>query len=127
MAGGAFPLGVDIGTTFTAAALWRAGRVETVPVGNRSNLVPSLLFRRDDGTFLVGEAAVRRGIADPTREAREFKRRMGDDTPIWMGDQGFLAHELMGPLLRWVVDTVAEREGGRPSPVVLTCPAEWED
>jgi molecular chaperone DnaK (HSP70) len=29
---GAFSLGVDIGTTFTAAALWRAGRVETVPL-----------------------------------------------------------------------------------------------
>lgn len=127
MQGGAFPLGVDIGTTFTAAALWRAGRVETVPLGNRSNLVPSLLFLRDDGTFLVGEAAVRRGIADPTREAREFKRRMGDDIPVRLGEQGFPAHELMGHLLRWVVDTAAEREGGRPSHVVLTCPAEWED
>ena len=124
---GAFPLGVDIGTTFTAAALWRAGRVETVPLGNRSNLVPSLLFLRDDGTFLVGEAAVRRGITDPTPEAREFMRQMGDDIPIRLGGQGFHAHELMGHLLRWVVDTVAKREGGRPSHVVLTCPAKWED
>lgn len=127
MEGGAFPLGVDIGTTFTAAALWRAGRVETVPLGNRSNLVPSSLFLRDDGTFLVGEAAVRRGITDPTREAREFTRRMGDDILVRLGDRGFLAHELMGHLLRWVVNTVAEREGGRPSHVVLTCPATWED
>lgn len=126
VAGGAFPLGVDIGTTFTAAALWRAGRVETVPLGER-NLVPSSLFLRDDGTFLVGAAAGRRGITDPTREARELTRRMGDDIPILLGDQSFLAHELMGHLLRWVVDTVAEREGGRPSHVVLTYPANWED
>jgi molecular chaperone DnaK len=132
-----FSLGVDIGTTYTAAALWRNQTVNTAPLsvpssaplGNHSNAVPSVLFLRDDGTLLVGDAATRRAIAEPGRAAREFKRRMGDDVPIRLDGQSvhgsFHAHELTGHLLRWVVDTVSEREGERPGHVVLTHPAEW--
>src|SRR5437667_285300 len=53
----AFSLGVDIGSTYTAASIWRDGSVQSVPLGNRSNAVPSVLFLRDDGVLLVGEAA----------------------------------------------------------------------
>jgi actin-like ATPase involved in cell morphogenesis len=123
----AFSLGVDVGTTYTAAALWRDGAVNTASLGNRSNSIPSVLFHREDGTLLVGEAASRRGVTEPEREAREFKRRMGDDVPILLGGQPFRAHELTGNLLRWVVEAVAEREGEKPAHVVLTCPAEWGD
>jgi molecular chaperone DnaK len=120
-----YPLGVDIGTTYTAAALWREGRVQTVPLGNRSNAVPSVLFLREDGGFLVGEAASRRGIITPDRQAREFKRRMGDDVPILIGGRGFTAHQLTGEVLRWVLGRVAEVQGGLPQHVVLTHPAAW--
>ncbi len=123
----AFSLGVDIGTTYTAAGLWRDGTVNSVPLGNRSHAVPSVLFLRDDGVLLVGEAASRRAVTEPSREARDFKRRMGDEVPIRMGDKSFRANELTGHLLRWVIDTASEREGGRPDHVVLTCPAEWGD
>src|SRR5436305_14998540 len=99
-----FSLGVDIGSTYTAAAVWRDGRVQTVPLGNRANAVPSVLFLRDDGTLLVGEAAVRRGTTEPDRQAREFKRRMGDEVPILLGGQGFSAHQLIGRMPRSVGD-----------------------
>lgn len=122
-----YPLGVDVGTTYTAAALWRDGRVQTAPLGNRANAVPSVAYLREDGTLLVGEAASRRGIAEPDRAAREFKRRMGDDVPILLGGRGFAAHELTGHVLRWVVEKVSELQGGPPSHIVLTYPAEWGD
>lgn len=120
-----YPLGVDIGTTYTAAALWLDGRVQTVALGNRANAVPSVVFLREDGTMLIGEAAVPRGIVEPDRQAREFKRRMGDDVPLQLGGRGFTAHELTGRILRWTVDKVSELQDGPPSHVVLTHPAEW--
>nr|WP_052478804.1 Hsp70 family protein [Kibdelosporangium sp. MJ126-NF4]CEL20663.1 Chaperone protein DnaK [Kibdelosporangium sp. MJ126-NF4] len=120
-----YPLGVDVGTTYTAAALWREGRVQTVPMGNRANAVPSVLFLRDDGTFLVGDAASRRGITDPDKMAREFKRRMGDDVPILVGGRGFTAHQLTGEVMKWSLARVAELQGGPPNHVVLTHPAAW--
>jgi molecular chaperone DnaK len=122
-----YPLGVDIGTTYTAAALWREGRVQTVPLGNRANAVPSVLFLREDSTFLVGEAASRRGITNPDRQAREFKRRMGDDVPILVGGRGYTAHQLTGEVLKWSLARVAELQGGPPQQVVLTHPASWGD
>jgi molecular chaperone DnaK len=124
----AYSLGVDIGSTYTAAAIWRDGSVQTVPLGNRANAVPSVLFLRDDGVLLVGEAAVRRAVIEPDRQARDFKRRMGDEVPLLLGDDTrMLAHELTGHLLRWVIDRVTEREGERPAHLVLTHPAEWGD
>src|SRR5947199_1143186 len=116
-----FSLGVDIGSTYTAAAVWRDGSVQSVPLGNRANAVPSVLFLREDGTLLVGEAASRRAVTEPGREARDFKRRMGDEVPILLGDKAFQAQELTGHLLRWVVETVSSAEGGPPDHIVLTC------
>src|SRR6059058_5366409 len=90
----AFSLGVDVGTTYTGAAVWRDGAVHSAPLGNRSHAVPSVLFLRDDGTLLVGEAASRRAVTEPGREARDFKRRMGDEVPILLADKAFKAQEL---------------------------------
>src|SRR5256885_14691498 len=76
-----FSLGVDIGSTYTAAALWRDGSVQSVPLGNRANAVPSVLFLREDGTLLVGEAASRRAAVEPDRQARGLQRRGGGEGP----------------------------------------------
>ncbi|RSM35345.1 hypothetical protein DMA12_44665 [Amycolatopsis balhimycina DSM 5908] len=122
-----YPLGIDVGTTYTAAALWHDGRAQTVPLGDRANAVPSVLFLREDGAVLVGEAAARRGVLEPDRMAREFKRRMGDDVPVLVGGRRFPVHELTGRVLRTVVERVSEQRGGPPGHVVLTHPAEWGD
>jgi actin-like ATPase involved in cell morphogenesis/regulation of enolase protein 1 (concanavalin A-like superfamily) len=122
---GVYGVGIDIGTTHTAAALWQHGRAMSVPLGGRSHSVPSVLYLREDGTMLVGEAAVQRGIVDTERVVREFKRRFGDTVPIMLGDRQFTAEDLTGQLLRWVLQMVAEREGQPPAHVTLTHPAIW--
>ena len=57
-----YALGVDLGTTYTAAAIYRDGRTETVTLGTRSLMIPSVVFLKEDGEFLTGEAAERRGV-----------------------------------------------------------------
>jgi molecular chaperone DnaK len=118
-------LGVDLGTTFTAAAVWRDGRVEITNLGNRAATIPSVLLLRDDRSMLVGEAAERRAAVEPHRVAREFKRRFGDPTPIVIGGTPYSADALTARLLRWVVDKVAESEGSAPAGVAVTYPANW--
>ena len=75
--------------------------------------------------MITGEAAVRRSLTDPGRTAREFKRRLGDPTPILLGTSPFAAVDLMTALLRDVLASVGEREGGPPLAVALTHPANW--
>ncbi|HEY8544936.1 MAG TPA: Hsp70 family protein [Acidimicrobiales bacterium] len=118
-------LGIDLGTTYTAAAVWRDGRVEIANLGTRAPVVPSVVLLRDDGTILTGEAAERRAVTEPQRVAREFKRRVGDPTPIIVGGTPYSADSLTARLLRAVVDIVVEREGEDPSGVVVSHPANW--
>ena len=82
-------LGIDLGTTYTAAALCRPvmGELETqvVRLGSRSPAMPSVLFLAGDGSLAVGEAAERYALTDPDRVVREFKRRIGDEIPLLVG------------------------------------------
>ena len=122
-----YQLGVDLGTTYTAAAVIRDGRAEVSTLGTRTLEIPSVVLLRDDGELLIGEAAERRSQTEPDRFVREFKRRMGDPTPILLGGSPFSAHALTARLLRGVVKVIADREGGPPDHIVVTCPANWGD
>jgi len=118
-------LAIDLGTTFTAAAVSRNGRVEMVSLGLHTSAIPSLVFMRDDEEMLVGEPAARRGVTEPARLAREFKRRMGDTAPIMLGTTPYSAERLTAALLRHVIDAVSKQEGGPPDRVAITYPANW--
>jgi molecular chaperone DnaK len=121
----AYHLGVDLGTTFTAAAASSGGAPSMVGLGNRALQIPSVLYLHPDGSVLVGEAAELRSGSDPARSVREFKRRIGDPVPILVGGRPFSAQALSARLLRWVVDKSTEQLGEPPLDVTLTYPANW--
>jgi actin-like ATPase involved in cell morphogenesis len=119
---------VDVGTSRTAAATARSTVngivVSPFGLGRQTDSAPSAIFA-GDGELLFGEAAERRGIAQPERLVREFKRRVGDDVPIIAGDQRFAPEDLYARMVAWVVEAVAEREGARPSGISVTVPVAW--
>ena len=123
----AYSLGVDLGTTYTAAAVARGTTAEPLPLGTDSVQAPSVVLMREDGEVLVGDAAERRAVTEPTRAAREFKRRLGDPVPIVIGDAAHPVESLMAHQLRDVVRRATEQEGEAPSIVVLTHPANYSD
>jgi actin-like ATPase involved in cell morphogenesis len=118
-------LGIDVGTTFTAAALWRDGVVESATLGNTATVMPSVALLREDGELLLGDAAERRAASEPERVGREFKRRVGDSVPVMLGGTPFSADALQARVVRWVVDAVSREEGAAPAHVVVTHPANW--
>lgn len=125
-----YALAVDVGTSFTAAAVVRfhqgpSAVPECLPLGARGASVPSVVYFPEEGTVLVGEAAERRGLDSPERVAREFKRRIGDDVPIILGTLALQPEDVFATVARWVADRAAEREGGPASAVFLTHPAAW--
>ena len=119
-----YVLGVDLGTTYSAAAVGVDGRVEIFQLGIRQAAIPSVVAVRDDGTVLVGEPADRHG-GDPSRLAREFKRRLGDTTPLLLGGAPYGAETLTARLLEWIVERVRAERGERESLVVVTHPAGY--
>ncbi|HEY3142310.1 MAG TPA: hsp70 family protein [Acidimicrobiales bacterium] len=120
-----YALGMDLGTSYTAAAVARSGRAEVVALGYRATSVPTVVFLGDDGHFLIGDAAERRAATSPDRVAREFKRRVGDTTPLFLGGTPLAVDRCLAEVLRWVVATVSETEGVAPAAVTVTHPANW--
>lgn len=120
-----YSLGVDLGTTFVAAAIARASGTEMVALSGQSIVAPALVYLREDEVLVTGEAARRRALSAPDRVGREFKRRLGDPTPIILGGEPFAVTTLLGALLRDVLREVTELEGAGPERVALTHPANW--
>lgn len=124
-------LGIDIGTSVTAASLCRVsdGVVapqESVSLGAGSTTAPSAVFLGEDGLVLVGDAAHRRAATAPDRVLRGCTRRVGDPVAMMVGDDDITGEEVYAVIARWAVDTVTEREGCAPDSVVLTHPPEWK-
>jgi YVTN family beta-propeller protein len=120
-----YDLGVDLGTTFVAAAIWRAGRAEMCTLGNQTVVSPAVVYLNEASRLVFGEAAERRGLSHPDRVERAFKRRLGDPTPVVLGGMPHQVTALMAAQLRDVLDTVTRVEGSPPDRVALTFPANW--
>ncbi|MEY2465027.1 MAG: hypothetical protein QOH64_3165, partial [Acidimicrobiaceae bacterium] len=120
-----YALGIDLGTTYSAAAVHRDGQAQIVSLGTRSAAIPSVVYLNDDHTVVTGEAADRRGVTRADRVARGFKRRLGDTTPILLGGAPHSAESLMAKMLRAIADKVAELEGGPAEHVAISHPANW--
>ena len=76
-----YQLGIDLGTTYTAAAVCRSDDrrwvdPEVVTLGTRNATVPSVMFLAPDGSVVVGEAAEHPcdGLEHPRPDAREQGR-----------------------------------------------------
>jgi YVTN family beta-propeller protein len=120
-----YHLGVDLGTTFVAAALATESRVEMFTLGDRTVVTPAVVYLREDGALVCGDAAARRTVSSPDRIGREFKRRLGDPTPVMLAGAPYAVTALLGGLLHEVLARVTEAEGAKPESVVLTHPANW--
>ena len=124
----AYALGIDVGTTFTSAAIVRDdGTMELIKLGGRAASMPSVVLAREDGELLFGDAAESASRIDPSRVAREFKRRLGDPTPLVLGGTPYSAQVLTSLLLAHVYREVLRRmDASRPA-VVVTHPASYSE
>jgi len=121
----AYVLGIDLGTSYSAAAIDGDGKTEIFQLGSRAAVIPSIVVLRADGEVLTGEAAERRAQTEPSRTAREFKRRLGDPTPLILGGTPYGAESITGLLLKAIVERVVEQRGEAPSLVAITHPASY--
>ena len=71
-------VGIDLGTTYSAVAtLDDRGQPVTLPNRDGDMLTPSAVLLLDDGSAVVGQAAVDVAQEQPDRVATIIKRRMG--------------------------------------------------
>jgi molecular chaperone DnaK len=79
-------LGLDLGTTNSAAAVIIGGKPTIIPsaegVTVAGKIFPSIVAFTRDGQLLVGEPARRQAITNPEGTIREIKRKMGTDHTV---------------------------------------------
>lgn len=121
-----YSVGIDLGTSFVAAAVARDGGLDMVHLGGQATIIPSVTFLDTGGTLRTGEPADRLGLDAPHRTAREFKRRLGDPTPLVLAGVPHSPTALMAALLRDVLAGVRHDQADEPPQrIVLTHPAVW--
>lgn len=121
-----YGVGIDVGTTYTAAAVFRDRQVRSVTLGQNGDAMATTVYLTETGDFVVGDVARRRLTDDPAGGAREFKRRLGDSTPLVLNGSPYSADRLMGVVVRHVIRVVTDMEGEPPSQVVVTHPSNWQ-
>ena len=124
-------IGIDLGTSNSAAAVLRGGRPIIIPSAEGITLggkaFPSYVALTADGQILVGEPARRQATVNPDGTASAFKRLMGRREKVRLRDREFSPEELSGFLLR-KIRTDAEAFLGEPvNRAVVTVPAYFDD
>src|SRR6186997_2208503 len=116
-------VGIDLGTTYCAvAALDDRGQPVTLPNRDGDMLTPSAVLLLDDGTAVVGQAALDVALEQPDRVATLIKRRLGHPTfGRLVAGRDFRPESLSAIILRKLVPD-AELRIGPISRAVITVP-----
>jgi Fe-S protein assembly chaperone HscA len=70
-------VGIDLGTTNSLVAIVENGTPRVIPGPDGSNLVPSIVYFDENGTTLVGNAALGKMVENPKHTIFSIKRFMG--------------------------------------------------
>lgn len=125
--GTAVIIGIDLGTTNSACAIFRDGETVMAPNALGHVLTPSAVSIDDKGAVLVGLAARERQSTHPDRTVTAFKRYMGAQHVTRLGGVNFTPEELSALVLR---NLKADAEAFLGHPVeeaVITVPAYFND
>ncbi|MFS7253500.1 Hsp70 family protein [Rahnella rivi] len=120
-------IGIDLGTSNCAVALWQDGGSVLIPNVYGKNLTPSVVGLDDDGHILVGAPAHARLFTHPHLTLSSFKRFMGTDHQFRLGKQYFRAEELSALLLRSLKADVEQHCGCEITKAIITVPAYFND
>ncbi len=70
-------IGIDLGTTNSAVAVYEGGEAKIIPNKEGKNTTPSVVAFVDKGEVLVGDPAKRQAITNPEKTIYSIKRIMG--------------------------------------------------
>jgi len=124
-------IGIDLGTSNTAAAVMEGGKTTIIPSAEGTSLggkaFPSYVAFAKDGQMLVGEPARRQAVANPEGTISAFKRKMGSDHKYKLAGKEFAPQQLSAFLLQKVKRDAEAFLGEKVEKAVITVPAYFND
>jgi len=120
-------IGIDLGTTNSLVGVFREGRPLLIRNALGDYATPSAVSLDEGGRTLVGLAARERAGTHAGRTVQAFKRWMGTDHRVRLGDREFRAEELSALVLQ-SLKADAEAFLGEPvTEAVITVPAYFNE
>ncbi|MDG6987936.1 MAG: molecular chaperone DnaK [Nitrososphaerota archaeon] len=124
-------LGIDLGTTNSAAAVVEAGRPVVIPSAEGATpagkMFPSVVAITKDGQLLVGEPARRQVVTNPDGTVFEVKRKMGTDYKVTLSGKDYTPEQLSSYILQKIKKDAEVFLGYPVKKVVVTVPAHFND
>ncbi|MFT6386910.1 MAG: molecular chaperone HscC [Cellvibrionaceae bacterium] len=120
-------IGIDLGTTNSLAAYWDNGEPKLIPNSLGENITPSVVGFDENGDVLVGKAAKERLRTVPQKTTALFKRHMGTDKLVTLGNRKFRAEELSALVLKALKEDAEHFLGEPVTEAVISVPAYFND
>jgi len=124
-------LGIDLGTTNSAAAIYEGGRATVIPSAEgptmAGKMFPSVVAFTKDGQLLIGEPAKRQATANPEGTVFEIKRKMGTDYKVNIYGKEYSPQQISAFILQKIKKDAESYLGGTIRKAVITVPAHFDD
>ncbi len=124
-------IGIDLGTSNSAAAVIEAGRPTIVPSAEGTSLggkaFPSYVAFTKDGQVLVGEPARRQAVSNPEGTVTAIKRKMGQDYKVRIMGKEYTPQQISAFILQKIKRDAETFLGQKIEKAVITVPAYFND
>lgn len=144
-------IGIDLGTTNSAAAVMRGGKAEIIPSAEGGRTVPSVVAVNKAGEILVGQVAKRQAVTNPENTIFSAKRFIGrrfsdkevqadvklmpftlkegpnGSVMVTMGDKDYRPAEISAKVLQKIKQDAEAFLGEPVTEAVITVPAYFDD
>ncbi len=124
-------LGIDLGTTNSAAAIFEGGRATVIPSAEgptmAGKMFPSVVAFTKDGQLLIGESAKRQVTANPEGTIFEIKRKMGTDYKTTVFGKTYTPQQISAFILQKIKKDAETYLGTSIKKAVITVPAHFDD
>jgi molecular chaperone DnaK len=124
-------LGIDLGTTNSAAAIFEGGRTTVIPSAEgptmAGKMFPSVVAFTKDGQLLIGEPAKRQATANPEGTIFEIKRKMGTNYQVNVFGKQYTPQQISAFILQKIKKDTETYLGGTIRKAVITVPAHFDD
>lgn len=124
-------LGIDLGTTNSAAAVVLGGKPTIIPSAEgptvAGKMFPSVVAITKDDQLLVGEPARRQAVTNPEGTVREAKRLMGTDRKVKLHGKEYTPQQISAFILQKILRDAETYLGEKMRKAVITVPAHFND
>ncbi|HNW33684.1 MAG TPA: molecular chaperone DnaK [Candidatus Ozemobacteraceae bacterium] len=124
-------IGIDLGTSNSAAAVVEGGKPVIIPsaeglsIGGKA--FPSVVAFTKDGQRLIGEPARRQAATNPDRTIMAIKRKMGTSHKVTIDGKGYTPQEISAMILQKIKQDAEAFLNDKVTGAVITVPAYFDD